>query len=70
ALNWALDKELPIIQKVRDTVNKAQLTGREPVILTRRKDFRFGFVRVLERYQLDVPVLSISELSPETEVEQ
>lgn len=32
ALNWALDKELPIIQKVRDTVNKAQLTGREPVI--------------------------------------
>lgn len=70
ALNWELEKEIPVMQKIKETIQKAQLTGREPVVLTRRKDFRFGFVRVLERYQIDIPVLAISELSPETEVEQ
>ncbi|WP_099222073.1 FHIPEP family type III secretion protein [Listeria costaricensis] len=70
ALNWELDKELRVMKHLQEKLEKAQLTGREPVVLTRRKDFRFGFVRALERYQIEIPVLSISELSPETEVEQ
>ncbi len=38
--------------------------GREPVLLTRRKDFRFAIVRLLERYQVEAQVLSIT--SPPT----
>ena len=38
--------------------------GREPVLLTRRKDFRFAIVRLLERYQVEAQVLCISELAP------
>ena len=37
--------------------------GREPVLLTRRKDFRFAIVRLLERYQVEAQVLCISELA-------
>lgn len=69
-LNWDLDQEMRVMEQVQHVMKKSRLTGREPVLLTRRKDFRFGVVRLLERYQLDMKVLSITELSPETIVEQ
>ncbi|MCP8968869.1 flagellar biosynthesis protein FlhA [Ectobacillus ponti] len=69
-LSWDLQTEMRVMEQVQHILKKARLTGKEPVLLTRRKDFRFGFVRTLERYQLDMKVLTVSELSPEVMVEQ
>ncbi|MFX3622705.1 MAG: flagellar biosynthesis protein FlhA [Ectobacillus sp.] len=69
-LNWDLDQEMKVIEQIQHVLKKARLTGKEPVLLTRRKDFRFGLVRMLERYQIEMKALSVGELSPDIMVEQ
>ena len=64
-LNWDLDLETRVVEQVQRVFKQARLMGREPVLLTRRKDFRFAIVRLLERYQVEAQVLCISELAPE-----
>lgn len=69
-LNWDLQLETHVIEQVQRIFKQARLMGREPVLLTRRKDFRFGLVRLLDRYQIEAKVLCISELAPEIVVDQ
>lgn len=69
-LNWDLDLESRVVEQVQRVFKQARLMGREPVLLTRRKDFRFAIVRLLERYQVEAQVLCISELAPEIVVDQ
>jgi flagellar biosynthesis protein FlhA len=69
-LNWDLEQEMKVMEQVQHILKKSRLTGKDPVLLTRRKDFRFGFVRLLERYQVDMKVLCVSELAPDVTVEQ
>ncbi|MDR4369507.1 flagellar biosynthesis protein FlhA, partial [Bacillus cereus] len=49
---------------------QARLMGREPELLTRRKDLRFANVRLLERYEVEAQVLCIRELAVEIDVDQ
>src|SRR5699024_8935438 len=58
-LNWDLAKETTIMEQIKEIQKKSQIMGREPILLTRRKDFRFGLIRALERYQVEIPVLAI-----------
>ncbi|MFD3445983.1 flagellar biosynthesis protein FlhA [Microbacteriaceae bacterium 4G12] len=69
-LNWDLDQEMKVVEQIQHILKKARLTGKDPVLLTRRKDFRFGMVRLLERYQIELKVLCIGELAPEVTVDQ
>ena len=69
-LNWDLDLETRVVEQVQRVFKQARLMGREPVLLTRRKDFRFAIVRLLERYQVEAQVLCISELAPEIVVDK
>lgn len=69
-LNWDLADESRVMEQIKDIQTKSNLIGRDPVLLTRRRDFRFGIVRALERYQIEMPVMAIGELSPEAIVEQ
>ncbi len=69
-LNWDLGKETRIMNQVKEVQKKAHLIGREPILLTRRKDFRFGLVRSLEKYQIEITVMAIGELTPDVIVEQ
>lgn len=38
-LNWDLDLETRVVEQVQRVFKQARLMGREPVLLTRRKDF-------------------------------
>ncbi|MEI4830609.1 flagellar biosynthesis protein FlhA [Bacillus sp. FJAT-53711] len=69
-LNWDLEQETRVIDQIQHIFKQSRLTGRDPVLLTRRKDFRFGIVRLLDRYQIEAKVLCISELAPEVVVDQ
>lgn len=69
-LNWDLEQETRVIDQIQNIFKQSRLMGRDPVLLTRRKDFRFGIVRLLDRYQIEAKVLCISELAPEIAVDQ
>ncbi|PHA01909.1 flagellar biosynthesis protein FlhA [Bacillus pseudomycoides] len=69
-LNWDLEQETRVIDQIQRILKQSRLTGRDPVLLTRRKDFRFGIARLLDRYQIEAKVLCISELAPEVVVDQ
>ncbi|HDX9590812.1 flagellar biosynthesis protein FlhA [Bacillus multifaciens] len=69
-LNWDLEQETRVIDQIQNIFKQSRLMGRDPVLLTRRKDFRFGIVRLLDRYQIEAKVLCISELAPEITVDQ
>ncbi|MGG2092746.1 flagellar biosynthesis protein FlhA [Bacillus sp. S13(2024)] len=69
-LNWDLEQETRVIDQIQHIFKQSRLMGRDPVLLTRRKDFRFGIVRLLDRYQIEAKVLCISELAPEVVVDQ
>ncbi|MDC2865777.1 MULTISPECIES: flagellar biosynthesis protein FlhA [unclassified Bacillus (in: firmicutes)] len=69
-LNWDLEQETHVVDQIQHIFKQSRLMGRDPVLLTRRKDFRFGIVRLLDRYQLEAKVLCISELAPEVVVDQ
>ncbi|MNN99805.1 flagellar biosynthesis protein FlhA [compost metagenome] len=69
-LNWDASLEADIMQKIAREIRKARVSGVNPVILTRRKDVRIGLVKVLNKFNIEIPVLCLDELDSDADVEQ
>ena len=64
-LNWDSSFESEVVKSLAQNIRKAKISDIDPVLLIRRKDFRHGMVKVLRRYDVDIPVLCADELVPD-----
>jgi flagellar biosynthesis protein FlhA len=63
-LNFDAKEEMAFVQQVYKEVQKANASDVEPVLLTNRKDLRFGLARLLHKYSLSIAVVGTNELVP------
>lgn len=68
-LNWDIGFETKIVEQLAHAIRKERLKDREPVLIVRRRDFRFGILKTLRRYNTDIQILCIDELEPEVLIE-
>lgn len=72
AVNWSAEFEGQLLGEIVKTIRRSRISGINPVLLMRRKDFRFAIAKVLQRQGIDISVLAIEEITnvPGTYVEQ
>ncbi|MEJ1517128.1 FHIPEP family type III secretion protein [Bacillus cereus] len=68
-LNWDIELETYIVEQLAHAIRKVRLKDREPILVVRRKDFRFGILKTLRRYNTDIQILCVDEMEPEVLVE-
>lgn len=69
-MNMEPELEGKLIEKLSEFVRRARLSDVEPVLLIRRRDLRFAMARMLQKYGLDIHVISVEELVPNITIEQ
>lgn len=71
-VNWSAEFEGQLLGELAKTIRRSKISGINPVLLMRRKDFRFAITKVLQRQGIDISVLAIEEITnvPGTYVEQ
>lgn len=68
-LNWDMQYETGIIEQLAHSIRRIRIAEREPVLIVRRRDFRFGIQKILRRYNTDIQIMCVDELEPEALVE-
>ncbi len=68
-LNWDIEFETRIVEQLAHAIRKVRLMDREPVLVVRRRDFRFGILKTLRRYNTDIQILCVDELEPDILIE-
>lgn len=68
-LNIDAITERDLFGAIKKEVEKAQIGDIEPVLLTKRPELRFALSRLIQKYSLQISVLSMNELVPGTRIE-